>query len=308
MMAEAAVAELPPPACTAAEMRMLRKVIASDHVIKNQQRGEPDLTEAQKIDILTSTLRQKTATFLMRFGPLLDDTDLKYFEGSEDFEITTRVKELKKNIASRQKRVRNRRFECIKELTETTNYFSDEEMRNRNPLLFEHYIGQYLTEDERAALDTNRTEMSLSALMMKTMDMDQRAGLLKRQKEREAEQIEENDSSSEEEEDGKETGLKLSRDLEVAAEEKRMLRQEYLRVMHLSFLSGGDEEVFDYSKVDTNDKYDSMDQRQQDEEDVYFDTEEPSWCEEDNGMELGTGDMGTGQGTELDDYMLDEYR
>ena len=45
--------------------------------------------------------------------------------------------------------------------------------------------------------------------------------------------------------------------------------------MQLRFLSG-EEREFDYSKVDNNVEYDSIEQRRIDEEEKYFDSEEPS--------------------------------
>ena len=289
---------------SASEMRMFRKILSSSCIIKSQQRGDPDLTEKQKTDILMDILHRRPGAFLMRFGSLLDEADLSYFDSKEDFEVTFRVKELRKSLSagSQQKRVRNRRYECLKELTANTSYFSEEDMRDRNPLLYEYYIGKYLTEEEREAMDSNRVEMSLSALIMRNMEIDRRAELLRRQQK--SEQVEELDSSSSEDEDeeGCTGGMKLSTDPDVAAQEKRMLRQEFLRAMQLSFLSGEDKE-FDYSKVDSNDQYDSLDHRQQDEEEAYFDQEEPSWCEEEedgidwctDGMpETGHGDCLTG--------------
>ena len=281
---------------SASEMRMFRKILSSNCIIKSQQRGEPDLTEKQKTDILVDILHRRPGAFLMRFGSLLDEADLSYFDSKEDFEVTFRVKELKRSLSagSQQKRVRNRRYECLKELTAKTSYFSEEDMRDRNPLLYEYYIGKYLTEEEREAMDSNRVDMSLSALIMRNMEIDRRAELLRRQQQ--SEQVEELDSSSSEDED-EEGGMKLSTDPDVAAQEKRMLRQEFLRAMQLSFLSGEDKE-FDYSKVDSNDQYDSLDHRQQDEEEAYFDQEEPSWCEEEeeDGIDWCTGGMETGHG------------
>ena len=287
-----------------AELRMFKKVTCSDRIIKNQQRGDPDLTEEQKIEILTDLLRRTPKKFLMRFGSLLDEDDLKYFEGSMDYEINFRLKELRKDLGSgvRKKKVRNRRFEALKELTETTSYFSEEEMRSRNPLLYEYYIGQYLTEEERGALDTDKSEMSLSAIMMKKMDIDRRAELLRSQQKREMEQLEETDSSSDEEELA--ANMTLSSNPEMAGQERQMLRAEFLRAMQLSFLSGEDRD-FDYSKVDSNERYDSMDIQGRDSEDAYFDSEEPSWCEPDDGMEWSTADMGTGH-CDQKDHCIDE--
>ena len=275
---------------SAAEMSMFQKVLASDRTIKSQQRGEPDLTEEEKTEILVDILQRTPGAFLMRFGSLLDEVDLRYFDSSEHFEVRFWVTELRKAlpVGSQQKVVRNRRYECLKELTESTSYFAEEEMRDRNPLSYEYYIGQYLTEEEREELESNKVEMSLSALILKNMEVDRRAELLKRQQKYESGQREETDSGEEEDERGYDGAMKLSLDPNIAAQEKHMLKQEFLRTMQLSFLSGEDRE-FDYSKVDSNDRYDSMDMRQQDEEEAYFDKEEPLWCGEEGETDPSTG-------------------
>ena len=282
------------------EMRMFQKIIASGRTIKSQQIGESEYSEPQKIEILSDILHQTPGAFLMRFGHELDGADLKYFSDSEDFEVDFRVKELRRSLDSRvrEKRVRNRRYACIKELTEKSEYFSEEEMRDRNPLLYEYYIGQYLTQEEKDALDGNKSDMSLSAMILGKMNIDRRRELLTKQREREAEQLEETDSSSEEEDvsKGSEDRAPGVKPPEVDAREKFMMRQEFLRAMQLSFLSGEDKD-FDYGKVDANERYDSLELRGRDEEDAYFDEEEPSWCQDD-GMGSGPGGMETG----LEDY------
>ena len=303
------------------ELDMFAKVVRSGLTIKSQQRGEPDLTQEQKLEALRCLLYGKPGAFLMRFGKVLDDKDLVWFDhlSSTDFEVDFRVKELRKNLAmsskSRENVVKNRRFEYLKELMDSSSYFSEEEMRNRNPLLYEHYIGQYLSEEERQLLDNDvSSDMTLSGMILKKMELDRRSELLSRQQEVEAGQIVESDSSdsseSEDTEDERETeenlGMKLSTDPVTAGREKEMLKEEFLKAMQLKFLSG-EEKDFDYSKVDSNEKYDSIDARQRDEEDDYFDTEEPSRCEEFHsndgmGMEVET----TGLDSEPDDYMTYE--
>ena len=291
------------------KMRMFQKIIASGRTIKSQQREESEYSEPQKIEMLSGILHQTPGAFLMRFGHELDGTDLKYFSASKDFEVDFRVKELRRNLDSRvrEKRVRNRRYECIKELTEKSEYFSEEEMRDRNPLLYEHYIGQYLTQEEKDTLDSSKSEMSLSAMIMGKMNIDRRRELLTRQQEQEAGQLEETDSSSEEEDISRRSedsgGVTLP---EIDTREKWMMRQEFLRAMQLSFLSGEDKD-FDYGKVDANERYDPMELRGQDEEDAYFDEEEPSWCQ-DGGMGSGLGGMETGIEAQSDchGYNVDE--
>ena len=303
------------------ELDMFTKVMRSGLTIKSQQRGEPDLTREQKFETLQSLLYEKPGAFLMRFGTVLDDKDLVWFDrlSSTNFEVDFRVKELRKNLAmsskSREKVVKNRRFEYLKELMDSSSYFSEEEMRNRNPLLYEHYIGQYLSEEERQLLDNDiSSDMTLSGMILKKMELDRRSELLSRQQELEAGQIVESDSSdsseseaTEDEGDTEENlGMKLSADPVTAGREKEMLKEEFLKAMQLRFLSG-EERDFDYSKVDLNEQYDSIDTRQRDGEDGYFDAEEPSQCEESHsndgaGMELEN----VGMDLEPDDYMTYE--
>ena len=45
--------------------------------------------------------------------------------------------------------------------------------------------------------------------------------------------------------------------------------------MHDRFLAGGDAEFFDYAEVDCNDKYDDSKVKDQDEEDSWFDQDQP---------------------------------
>ena len=311
------------PSSSVLELSIFTKVMRSGLTIKSQQRGEPDLTQEQKLETLRSLLHEKPGAFLMRFGKVLDDKDLTWFDnfssGTADFEVDFRVKELRKSLAmsskSRENVVKNRRFEYLKELMDSSSYFSEEEMRNRNPLLYEHYIGQYLSEEERQLLDNNITsDMTLSGMILKKMELDRRSELLSRQQEVEAGQIVESDSSdsseSEDNEDEREMeenlGMKLSADPIAACREKEMLKEEFLKAMQLRFLNG-EERDFDYSKVDSNEKYDSIDARQRDEEDDYFDTEEPSQCEEshsNDGMEMEV--ESTGMDSEPDDYMTYE--
>ena len=57
-------------------------------------------------------------------------------------------------------------------------------------------------------------------------------------------------------------------------EERDMLHNEFKLIMQQRFLSGEDED-FDYSQVDYSEEYDNLDLRTQDEEEAYFDQEEP---------------------------------
>ena len=273
------------------ELVMFKKVIASGCTIQSQQRGEPDLTQQELCDALYTTLRQSPGSFLMRFGKYLDEGDLTYFDSmlASDFEVNFRVNELRENLRqsskTRMKRIKNRRYQYLQQLMEKSTYFSEEEMRQREPLLFEYYIGQYLTEDEKFKIEQNKSEMTLSSMILKNMEIDRRLNLLREQIKKEQVNCEE--PSSEDDEDQEENctdskhlsmaAMELSSDPTLAAREKFMMRQEFLAAMQANFLDGKDRD-FDYSKVDYNDSYDSLDMKGKDEEDNYFDTEEPSFC------------------------------
>ena len=262
------------------EVRIFAKVVSSNKTIQSQQRGEPDLREDQKLNILASLMRDKPGSFLMRFGSLLDKTDLDYIESvvKLDYEVNYRLKELKKYLGlstkSHRKRIQNRRFQCLNQLMENSNYFSEEEMRHRNPLLFEHYVGQYLTQEEKDSMDMgDRADMTLSGLILNKMKIDSRRALLRRQQDLESGQIEETDSDTEEVDDAE--SMEISSDAQVDDHKKRTCHQEFLRVMQLSFLNGEDSE-FDYSKVDDSEEYDSLNMIGRDAEDTYFDEELPT--------------------------------
>lgn len=63
----------------------------------------------------------------------------------------------------------------------------------------------------------------------------------------------------------------------ITTQQRAQLRSEFVSLMHERFLAGRDSEHFDYSTVDDNPAYDPMDLIERDQQDAYFDSEEPSW-------------------------------
>ena len=271
-------------------LRMFEKVIASNRIIKNQQRSEPELTRDQKLEVLSTLLHNSPGTFLSRFGTLLDEPELDYFLSIDDHDIQYHVEVLKKESSRHKHHLRNRRFNAIRELTANTDYFSEEAMQARNPLLYKQNVGQYLNEEEKeqqlAAAQSRHQDCTLSSLILHKMDIDWVAEKLKRQTEVEEGQIEEEEDDEEEEEDEEAMGeeeaiistLSISSDPQQAVREKLMLRNEFLKAMQQSFLRGEDT-GFDYSSVDHNELYDDFGAMARDDEDAYFDSEQPSLCE-----------------------------
>lgn len=254
--------------------QMFARIIAADVIIKSQQRDEPDLTDNEKFCYLQEMLDRSPGKFLMKYGGLLLEHHLAYFKKYNDYEITFRLRELHKNLSNSSRELvrRNRRYECLKNLMDEGVYFGEKEMRQREPLLYEYYIGQYLTADEREALDQQCSDILLSDRILHQADVKRREELLVQQ--REAEEMVEVESSEDEDEDPKQES-EPDKDSAISEKEKRKLRQEFLRTMQLKFLNG-EEREFDYSKVDNNVEYDSIEQRCIDEEEKYFDSEEPT--------------------------------
>lgn len=252
--------------------QMFARIIAADVIIKSQQRDEPDLSDNEKFQYLQEMLNQSPGKFLMKYGRLLLEHHLMYFQKYDDYEIAFRLKELQKNLSDSSCKVvrRNRRYECLKKLMDEGVYFCEKEMRQREPLLYEHYIGQYLTQEELEALDQQCSDVLLSDRILHRADVERREELLLQQ--RAAEEMVEEESS--EDEEPKQT-VEQDESFTISEKEKRILRQEFLRTMQLKFLNG-EEKEFDYSKVDNNVEYDSIEQRGIDEQEKYFDSEEPT--------------------------------
>lgn len=159
-------------------------------------------------------------------------------------------------------------------------YFSDEQMRFRAPLLYEQYIGQYLTPEELSARtpapqaprpgSPSTPAYPLSDLLFQSyQERELQQKLLRQQEEEEACLEEEEDSDEEDQSSDKD-----SESWVPDSEERLILREEFTSRMHQRFLDGKDG-GFDYSTVDDNPDFDNLDIVSRDEEERYFDEEEP---------------------------------
>uniref|UniRef100_A0A8C1LVZ6 Coiled-coil domain containing 97 n=1 Tax=Cyprinus carpio TaxID=7962 RepID=A0A8C1LVZ6_CYPCA len=192
---------------------MIEAIAASGSPVKSQQLGEPDLTLEEKKKVLMDQYKSKA---------------LAFSHLSSDFRVQYYCKEIQRRTSSTadRKRVRNHRY-CS----------------SQEPLLYEQYIRQYLSEEilqrsEEERLIQNRLE---------------------------EEQEREHCAAEESEEEDRQT------EWEPNAEEKAMLREEFLSPMHQRFLDGKDD--FNYSEVDENPDYDNLNILSCDAEERYFDEE-----------------------------------
>uniref|UniRef100_A0A8C6W1V0 Coiled-coil domain containing 97 n=1 Tax=Nannospalax galili TaxID=1026970 RepID=A0A8C6W1V0_NANGA len=267
---------------------MLRAIAASHLPVCSQQQGEPDLTEHEKVAILGQLYHEKPLVFLERFRTGLREEHLVCFghlrgDHRADFYCAEVARQGTARPRTLRTRLRNRRYAALRELIQGGEYFSDEQMRFRAPLLYEQYIGQYLTQEELSARtpapqpprpgSPSTPACPLSDLLLQSyQERELQQRLLQQQEEEEACLEEE-----EEEEDGNEQDQKSDSNSETwvpDSEERLILREEFTSRMHQRFLDGKDGD-FDYSTVDDNPDFDNLDIVARDEEERYFDEEEP---------------------------------
>ncbi|XP_054854709.1 coiled-coil domain-containing protein 97 isoform X2 [Eublepharis macularius] len=263
-----------------AVLAMFHAVASSCLAVRSQQKDEPDFTLAQKLAILRDLYHTKPLVFLERFRTALREDHLACFRHlSGNYEADFYCAEVRKagRSKTRHTRVRNKRYAALQELIRGGEYFSDEQMRSRDPLLYEQYIGRYLSDEELQELGGCKLEASctLSGALLDSYQervIQQRLQVQQEQEEACLEEEESEDSESDEDE-----AMAPSHDTDDWVPdrgEKAFLREEFTSRMYQRFLDGKDRD-FDYSEVDENPEFDNLDIVSRDEEERYFDEEEP---------------------------------
>ncbi|XP_052768788.1 coiled-coil domain-containing protein 97-like isoform X2 [Mya arenaria] len=287
-------------------VNMLARVALSNAHFKHQQIGEPDLTLDEKIDIAQTILDASKVKFLSKFWSYLELEDLEFFNDSKSvYEVDFYIKQIlkSKNSEVQRNRVKNRRYEAMKELISQGDYFSDDEMKFREPYLYEQMVGQYLTGDEIQA-KVDKSDLTFSNILLKHIDQLDENVRYAKEKDTENGQMEEEEDSEEEEDDqgddqkdgGK--GISESEDItenedffqidedskpKIPDVEKQALKAEFLTIMQERFLSGADI-TFDYSAVDNNEAYDDLSILNADAEEKYFEDEDPESIHSDSNL------------------------
>jgi hypothetical protein len=154
---------------------MIDRVAKSDAHFKHQQRGDPDLTYEEKSDIARRLYNDKPDQFLARFGKHFLEAHLQLFKHLEsDYAVSFYITEVKRILDSKrtQTNVKNRRYQAMLKMTIEGTYFSDEEMKERDPLLYEQMVGQFITEEEaneQVEQEMDRADLRFSTILMKHM-------------------------------------------------------------------------------------------------------------------------------------------
>ncbi|KAJ8945830.1 hypothetical protein NQ318_008714 [Aromia moschata] len=271
-----------------------------DVFFKSQQKWEADLTVKEKMAIATNIFESSKLNFLLRFGKHLQRNHLQYFEQftticePDGAEISLVLKELYRNSSDHVHiDVKNRRYAALLQMIQEDSYFSEIEMMKRNPLLYEQLVGQYLTDQEKKIRDKYEMndQTTFVKILMEGIERDDAEIVRKNEEEKEDNQMEEEDTSDEETElsNGKPSSpqpsysrwgefedskqykppFKQKQKLTVTAEERKLLKEEFITSMYQSFLDGKDED-FNYDSVDNNSVYDNITEIEHDEQEKYF--------------------------------------
>ncbi|KAM7386544.1 hypothetical protein PAMA_009245 [Pampus argenteus] len=279
------------PAASGCESAMLEAVVLSGSLVKSQQIGEAELTPEECREELLHQFRSRPLVFLERYHACLKPEHLSAFNHvSSDPRAQHYSKVIQRRNAGcpNRTRVRNQRYAALRVLQKEGDYFSEEQMRIREPLLYEQYIGQYLTDEEvlarsqEAMLDGAQGETGalgggtggLAHLLLNSYQERLIQNRLQEEQERE-------EGAQEEEDEEDEDNRVQQKVLQPTSEEKALLREEFISQMHQRFLDGKDKD-FNYSEVDENPDYDNLDIVSRDAEDKYFDEDDEEEEEEEN--------------------------
>ncbi|KAK6617937.1 hypothetical protein RUM43_014166 [Polyplax serrata] len=274
-------------------------------VFRSQQMGDPELTVSDKRRIAECMLLKKPVEFLIRFGQFLKEEHFNYFlkKYETSYEIEHYVTVLKKHPSGKEKNIarRNRRFEAMRRLENNGDYFSEEEMKKREPLLYFQMVGQYLNEKEKLKKfrEANRNKIpTFSNFLLDKIDKEDLNELMAQQQKEEEEHMDmyefknaKNDICPGEntrqtnvidkwgadwDDEKNETNITCKKPIHKnfipSPEEKVLLYEEFKSIVQNKFLCGDDND-FNYSEVDSNSDYDCLEIKSQDEEEKYFDEE-----------------------------------
>uniref|UniRef100_A0A914YXR6 CCD97-like C-terminal domain-containing protein n=1 Tax=Panagrolaimus superbus TaxID=310955 RepID=A0A914YXR6_9BILA len=171
--------------------RLFRSIIEQDGVFyRSQQRGDEEFTFDEKFEILKELYSRNHGIFLQRyhnfispcFKELFDDND--YVTNYYLQRISARM-DAKKPDSQEETKAKNERYLQLLKLKEEGTYFSNEKMRERDPLLFEVMVGRFLEDSERISLrpTVDRPEGTWSHMLQQFED----AGHVSRRRKRQLE-------------------------------------------------------------------------------------------------------------------------
>ncbi|CDP08315.1 unnamed protein product [Coffea canephora] len=181
-------------------------------------------TAAQRQSLLLDLLSRDAAVFLERYGSELTPDELMEFDVLKgDYEINWHLNHLRsvlsptaEELKSRSTRIKNRRLAYLDKLISDGQYFSEDEMREREPYLHHEFVGKFQDPSGRSMArpgerwsETLMRRSEEAMLVQKIRGEQQRLGVAERdwvgneeaQEEEESESESESESEEEEEEE-----------------------------------------------------------------------------------------------------------
>ncbi|KAI9030804.1 coiled-coil domain-containing protein-domain-containing protein [Phycomyces nitens] len=190
---------------------------------KTLKRDETELNDQEKLKQMEILLERDPGLFLSKWGKYLPDNILSQFESLRgDYEIdfylrnmlhdspqnspastpvlTTKPYQPSRYVRNRVRaNARNRRFVYLQSVLRNSEYFSDESLQLRDPVLYEYFIGKYTPASKRT--EPFASDVKLVERVLSDIDRDYVEQQLKLSREREQEQFEEEEEEEEEEDD-----------------------------------------------------------------------------------------------------------
>ncbi|CAF1908214.1 unnamed protein product [Brassica oleracea] len=240
----------------------------------------------QRKSILLDLLRRDPAIFLERYGLQLSLDELLAFDAlKHDYEVDWHLKNLRKKISptseelkSRSVAVRNRRLAYLNKLVSEGQYFSEDDIRDREPYLHHEYVGKFQDSMSRNMArpgerwsETLMRRAEEAALVSRIREEQQRLGVAEcdwvgNENMEESEEESEQEEVETEEEEEKQTGASSSlaeaggaenkQGTVLPPEEMQEMMEQFTSIMQQKFLSGEDHEHLDYTKIDNDENLD----------------------------------------------------
>ncbi|KAF1803351.1 coiled-coil domain-containing protein-domain-containing protein [Mucor lusitanicus] len=190
---------------------------------KTLRHGEVELPQAEQLIQIQATLHKDPALFLSKWGRYLSQNSLRLFQGIQgnyevDFYLDSLLYQQERDYPSSQQPqqgasqthkksamqllAQNRRYKYLQQELRDSDYYSDESIQLREPVLYDQFIGQYIPARERAKPFDN--DMTLVNRIFSNMDRKFVDDHLHEQKIKDEEQFEEEEEEDEEEEEEEE--------------------------------------------------------------------------------------------------------
>ncbi|KAI9103226.1 coiled-coil domain-containing protein-domain-containing protein [Phlyctochytrium arcticum] len=283
---------------TSTIQRLVESVRAHPNFLYKPLRlNEEPIPEERQLEFMHDTLREKPGLFLESWGKFLSEEDLSLFDPYSDmYEVRYFLNHFRQEKRGPTRaQIRNRRLNYMNQ-NAASAYFSDESFQERDPALYEEFVGRHIPP-----ITIFPDSMSLVERIYSNIDRAKGQEGNSNISTQDEEQYQEFDTDDEEEERAGEAARTMSpapgtegdernsssppSDDEDDAErepastmtdaKREELFDDFRDIMRQRF-QDGKEKDFDYSAVDRNSLYDLSDEALQDAADSYFDSEEPS--------------------------------